>query len=235
MLLGVYLGALALGGILIGASILFGGHDGDHDAGPEAAHDLDHDLDHDVDHDLEASADAHVDAEHGEAGADASPFALTHASHGMLDKGLDHHPATSAWLPFLSLRFWTFGLVAFGLTGAVLFGLWSATPLTLVFAVPMGLGVGTGASALFRWLQRSATGGPVPAEELRGLEGILLLSAGPGHMGKVRLSVEGQYVDLPATTRDAELLPLKTRVIVVDLKDGVADVTAALPGASTEP
>lgn len=226
MLLGIYLGALALGGILIGASILLGGHDG------SADHDASHDLaaDHDVEHELQA--DTHADGGHGEAAHEAATWALTHADHHALEKATGRGVATTTWLPFLSLRFWTFGLASFGLTGALLYALWSASALTLAFSIPMGLGIGTGAAALFRWLQASTTGGPTPVEDLRGMEGILLLSAGPGHLGKVRLHVAGQHVDLPATTRDPDLLPVHTRVIVVDLKDGVADVTAALPGES---
>jgi hypothetical protein len=222
MLLGIYLGALALGGILIGASILLGGHDAgaDHDASHEIA----------ADHDGDAQAEAHVEGGHGEAAHEAASWAITHANHHALERATGHAAATTTWLPFLSLRFWTFGLASFGLTGALLYALWSASALTLAFSIPMGLGIGTGVAALFRWLQTSTTGGPTPVEDLRGTEGILLLSAGPGHLGKVRLHVAGQHVDLLATTRDPDLLPVHARVIVVDLKDGVADVTAALPG-----
>src|SRR5690606_3321950 len=84
-----------------------------------------------------------------------------------LDHGLDHdvvHPGGAAvehaggletgFLPiFLSLRFWVFGLLAFGMVGSVLHFVDLAGPLlTAGVAVVMGFSSGTLASWVFRAL-----------------------------------------------------------------------------------
>ena len=45
-------------------------------------------------------------------------------------------------------------------------------------------------------------------------------------MGKVRLLVDGQDVDLPARTADHHLLEPGRTALVVEIKDGVAVVTS---------
>jgi hypothetical protein len=58
-------------------------------------------------------------------------------------------------LPFLSLRFWIFGLAFFGLTGAVLHGFGLAGPIaTAIIASGLGLAMGYGAAQVFQSLAR---------------------------------------------------------------------------------
>src|SRR4029434_4998229 len=62
-------------------------------------------------------------------------------------------------LPFLSLRFWIFGLAFFGLTGAILHGFGLAGPLaSAIIASVMGLGMGYGAAQVFQTLARQTVG-----------------------------------------------------------------------------
>ena len=205
-MLPVYLGALALGGLLILASILLGGKDLDGNAGGEVGGDADHDLDHDVDHDLDGDAEADV------------------------DKDLDLHAqavdAGGAWMPFLSLRFWTFALACFGATGSLLELLGFSTLLTAPTAVAMGLGLGWGIAWAFHRLKKDHVSGNVGLKSLAGREGRLLLAVGPDKPGKVRVQVDGQDVDLVARTQDEHRLELKEQVLIVQIVDGVAEVTS---------
>src|SRR5580765_1029101 len=84
-----------------------------------------------------------------------------HADHHVGDHDQDHGhdhdaggaPHAALMLPFLSLRFWIFGLAFFGLTGAVLHGLGLTSPLVAaVVASVVGLSFGYGASRLFQTL-----------------------------------------------------------------------------------
>lgn len=202
----VYLGSLALGGILILASLLLGGGDHDHDHDVHVDHDVDADVDAEVDHDLE----------------------------GGLDKDLslakDAAVAGGGWMPFLSLRFWTFALATFGGAGAVLDLLGFSDPVSAVSASLTGVGVGLAVSRAFHTLKHTHVSGDVGLRQIGGREGTLLLAVGPEKLGKVRVQVDGQDVDLPARTQDEALLGIRERVLVVSVKDGVAEVTSVQPG-----
>jgi membrane protein implicated in regulation of membrane protease activity len=201
-MLPIYLGSLTLGGILIGASILFG--DGDVDA--------DADFDIDVDGDFDGGLDVDNDL----------MLVVKDPADAVVDAG--------TWLPFLSLRFWTFAMAAFGLSGALLTILGVATVITAVVSAVMAAGIGTGASWMFRALQTTQVSGNVGLRDVRGNEAKVLLPVGPDKMGKVRLLLDGQYVDLPARTQCKDLINRDDKVLVVDVSDGVADITAVPVG-----
>ena len=198
----LYVGALALGGVLIAASIALGG-------GKE----VDSDADGHVDGDADAGADVHVD---GEVQAHAHPSA---------DSG------AGPWLPFLSMRFWTFALACFGLTGVLLSLAGFSQLIVAPTASLLGLALGWIIAAIFRSIQRTTVTGTIHLGQLAGAEAQVLIGIGPGKLGKVRVLVDGQDVDLLARTSDPHaLLPGQT-ALIVEVDDGVAVVTplARLP------
>ena len=201
-MLPIYLGSLTLGGILIGASILFG--DGDVDA--------DADFDVELDGDFGGGLDADNDL----------MLAVKDPADAVVDAG--------TWLPFLSLRFWTFAMAAFGLSGTLLNLLGVGGIVAVVVSAIMAAGIGTGASWMFRALQTTQVSGNVGLRDVRGNEAKVLLPVGPNKMGKVRLLLDGQYVDLPARTQCKDLINRDDKVLVVDVSDGVADITAVPVG-----
>ena len=202
-----YIGALVLGGALIGASIVLGAGDADLDS------DLDLDVDGDVDLDVDVDADVDVDLD-ADVDADAD---------GDFDKDVD----AGTWLPFLSLRFWTFALMSFGLTGTLAQLLLDlAQPVEVGASAAVGLGIGWFAAWSFRRLKQATVTGRTQLTGLGGTEATVLLPVGPGKVGKVRALVDGHAVDLLARTVDDALLPRKERVLVVRIQDGVAVVTA---------
>ncbi|NOY24847.1 MAG: hypothetical protein GXP62_03150 [Oligoflexia bacterium] len=226
-MLPVYLGSLCLGGVLILASLILGGSD--HDIDHDVDHDLDlgGDLDTDVDIDVDADVDVDVDADAGlDGGLDHD---LDHDLGQTQD--LQHQPSEtgSTWLPFLSLRFWTFALATFGGSGTLLDLLGFSDMATVPSALVTGLGVGLAVSWAFHRLKNDNVTGDIGLRQVSGREGHLLLSVGPDKLGKVRVRIDGQDVDLLARTQDATSLPIREKVLVVRVEDGIAHVTSLQP------
>lgn len=190
-MISLYLGCLALGGLLIVASIVMGGKD------------FDKDFDKGVQ--LELGGDAPAEG-------------------GPVEKG-----GGDSWLPFLSLRFWTFALATFGAAGTIL----SLAGFSDLVAAPSsaltGLGVGYAVAWAFRRLSREKVSGDVGLRQVAGREGRLLLAVGPGRTGKVRVQIDGQDVDLLATTQDEKILTMREKVLIISVQDGVAQVTSVQP------
>jgi hypothetical protein len=166
-----------------------------------------------------------------------------HADHHAGDHGRGHatgHEASVAThvalvLPFLSLRFWIFGLAFFGLTGAVLLGLRLTSPLAAAaLATALGLGFGYTAAWLFQTLARQTVGQLPPEGGQVGREGKLLLPVARGQRGMVRVIAGGAVTDLPAESDDERPMPVGTTVLIVAMRQTVAVVERSpTPGPST--
>jgi hypothetical protein len=224
-MLGLYLAALCFGGIPILVSLLLGGadkdfdkhldHGVDHDVDPDVDHDVDHDVDQDVDHDVDQDVEAEGDAE------------------GQSDKDLHGSSDFSLWW-LLSMRFWTFGLSAFGLAGTLLTLLSVPALATAVTAVLLGVAIGIGAARFFRALTHDQVSGDTELGRYVGEEGRVLISVRPGQQGKITVSTLAGRVELLATTRDPAVLEVGSRVIVAEVRDGVADVSGLPAPAGDE-
>lgn len=198
----IYLSALVFGGILILFSILLGG---DSDKSIEADKDISFDKDFDFgDIDVDADVDADIDAD---AEMDAS-------MHGDVD---------STWLPFLSMRFWTFGLTSFGLTGSLLDLLGYSSSLTLPISVVMGVSIGWVIAFLFHKLKKERVTGVTSTREMISEEGTVILPIKPNSMGKIRINMGGEVVDLFAQSN--ETIERGQKILVVHVKNGVAEVS----------
>jgi membrane protein implicated in regulation of membrane protease activity len=150
--------------------------------------------------------------------------------HHDVDHGGETDHGHGGWFPFLSLRFWTFALSFFGLTGTALSLLGLGTVLLPAIAGAIGLGAGVTASRLFQRLAGAPVG--LLAASPIGREGKLLLPVAKGQPGKLRLSVGGVSTDLVAETEAGEALTVGTPVLIVGLRGNVALVErspASLP------
>jgi membrane protein implicated in regulation of membrane protease activity len=128
-------------------------------------------------------------------------------------------------LPFLSLRFWIFGLAFFGLTGVVLLGLRLTSPLVAAsLATAVGLGFGYAAAWLFQTLARETVGQMASDGGHVGREGKLLLPVARGQRGMVRVTVAGVTTDLLAESDDERPMPADTSVLIVAMRETVAIV-----------
>jgi hypothetical protein len=164
----------------------------------------------DADADLDIDADADFDGE-------------VHVADGAL---AEIDGAGAAWLPFLSLRFWTFFLGAFGLSGTLMSLLGLPSLITLVASVGLGATIGWGVAMGFRVLMAQKVTGNVGLLDLEGKEAKVLLPVGPERKGKIRALIDGQYVDLIATTQDGTELVRGDRALVVHIRDGMAEISS---------
>jgi len=204
-----YLFTLGLGGVLLIASIVLGG-DGEADGEIEVGADADADLA--IEGDLDADADAgHVDM--GQQG-----LATTHG---------DAHGAVGGFVAgFLSLRFWTFALAFFGLTGTVLSGLSLAGPtVTAMTASAMGLVIGRGAVAVFHALRASESSMAATTTDYVGKSARVTLGFGPGEVGKVRVQMKGTTVDLLAHTDEPTPFATGDEALIIQISDNKALVS----------
>lgn len=181
-----YLFALIVGlGILSIQSVL-GSKDADADH--------DHDLDADGDADFEADADADVDAD-ADADADHEMGANAHTDH---ETGWD----AGFVALFLSVRFWVFASLGFGMSGSLLtFFTGVGVVPTAITAIVMGLVCGLGAATAFRALKRSS--GHVAehtSESAVGMIARVIVPLPEKGIGKVRIELGGRTVDLMAQT-----------------------------------
>ena len=152
--------------------------------------------------------------------------------HGADHPGFDHaggHGDGSAEVgllaSFLSVRFWTFALTFFGLTGLIFE---HVVPLedgrkVLLVSAALGGTIGLAASFIVNKL-RSQHVTSVPSEiGYVGLEGEVLLDVTPDEPGRIRVSARGSLIDLPARTESGRL-EKGSRALVLDVANGVAQV-----------
>lgn len=167
---------------------------------------------------LVSTGDSGVDAD----GADASDGS-GHDSH-------QHHDAlpSGGFLPLvLALRFWSFALLAFGLSGSLLyyFSLLEAWPAFGV-ALATGLASGLFASWSVRQLQRAQTSSGAETSDLVGQVGRVLVPVSRAGRGKIRVELKGQTLDFIASTDD-EALEAGAAVLVEELRGNAVHVSRA--------
>lgn len=213
-LIAIYTGCLVLGGILIGASMLGAGKDADtagEGADASAGSELeggDHDLAHNLSHEHDLSHD-HDHAHDGPTGTD------------------DGGSAVAATL--LSLRFWTFSLASFGMTGLLLTAIGVSDVPGLLLAVGMGLAIGSGVTTMMRAFGRDTVSSALDSRSLRGRDAEVVLAVGPDKVGKIRMVHNGQIIELLARTREERRLERGERALVVEVSGGEAVITSAAP------
>lgn len=144
----------------------------------------------------------------------------------------DGHASSAMAAPIaivLSLRFWIFGLLAFGLLGSFLHftGLASRWP-TLFTSLGVGLFSGWLASWTFLKLSRSSPNSGAVSGDLLGQVGKVLLPLNAEGRTKVRVQVKGQLVDYVATA-DTELEP-GSSVLVEEVRGDRVHVSPAPAG-----
>lgn len=128
-----------------------------------------------------------------------------------------------ATLAFAAAAFGTCGLLL-GLTG-------TGGATTLVAAAIAGAVAGVLNSVLFGYLRRSESNTEVSDEQLAGKIGRVVLPPTGDHRGRIAVTVGGQQIQLSARALpDAPAaLPVGAPVLVVEVRNGIASVTALDP------
>ncbi len=212
MIFAAYLAATGFGVVLIGAALVFGDHD----------HDVEKDFDFEKDLDLEiqVEVDTEVDFVHD----------IDHPEGDLVHVGPDRRKSVARrrpWLPFLSVRFWTYALASGGGTGTILTLLGLPVTLHLPVAVGSGLSLGWLAAWTYKKLKGASTDSAVTLSNLKGAEATVVLPIRPGQLGKIRLHIQGGQIELLARTQEDRVLAAKEAVLIVQVTESTAIVTPA--------
>ncbi len=200
----LYIFSLIVGGVLLGASILFGGKELDAEGG-------DVDLDGDAGMDAELASD--LDG-------------VVHGASAHLDDVAVLGGGRRWYTALFSVRFWTFFLTFFAATGLSLqgLGLVESPWLGLLFAVSMGILTGGTAVKVTRWLMREEATSSAGVGDYIGKSVRVMLPVEPGGTGKVRVQIKGHTVDVLATTDEEEPIGPEDEAIIVEMEGHVARV-----------
>ncbi|MFH7241486.1 MAG: NfeD-like protein [Spirulina sp.] len=133
------------------------------------------------------------------------------------------------WLPLLSLRFWTFALCFFGLTGLLLTFITPDLPpwLTALIALGMGIFCGWVAAAVLRSLSRQPISSMVKPEALIGQVGQVEIPFDQASRGKVALNLGDSTVSYFAITQEERAFAVGEAVLVVGMEHGKLWVASA--------
>jgi membrane protein implicated in regulation of membrane protease activity len=246
----LYVFAAVAGCLLVLVSLLGAGQSDDHsgDAGEgqgdahgdgEAASHADAGAadGHMVGHDGGTAA-AHGDGHDGGHGA-------AHAAHDAMGVGAGHHsgsdgldsgvPTALLWL--MSIQLWTYLLAFGGLTGLLLRTVAKVgEPVAGLSALGVGLFTAFSARAVMRKMSVTTESGTLQEERMVGSRATVLIPAPAGGVGKIRLEVSGQTIDLIARPSDGGPLAEGIDVTIIDIRDGQAEVSVTrAEGSAAQP
>ena len=162
--------------------------------------------------DSDKSIEADKDFDFGDADVDADADA----------DGSMHGDVDSTWLPFLSMRFWTFGLASFGMTGSILQSIDEESVLTLPVSIVLGITIGWITAYIFNRLKKERVSGETNSKTLVSEEALVILPIKADAMGKIRVNRGGENVDIFA--RSTEYIDRGESVLVVHVQNGIAEV-----------
>lgn len=125
-------------------------------------------------------------------------------------------------LPILSLRFWTFGIATFGLSGLLLQWLKLSRSETqvLILSLIIGVVVGSLTASILRWLKTEGESDSlIRSEDLQGLTGIVSIPFDPDRRGQVCVQVKGSQLYMAANTTEKRSFQKGDSILVVGLEN----------------
>ena len=147
---------------------------------------------------------------------------------GNFDHSIESHASAEGdghvWIPFLSPRFWIYGLGSFGLAGILL----TLAQVTSTFPMSIGTGVITGflITYITRFVLRKAeTSSDYRMDKLLGQSGSVTVPIRAGIRGKIRLNRHDEVLEVfaIASNPSLELMP-GAAVIVVGVEGDTLEV-----------
>ncbi len=171
-----------------------------------------------VDH---AGGDADVSVDH--------EFQLGHDLVEGHDMASGHVAAREAangrWMPFLSLRFWTYLFAGFGTSGLLLTVLAKTPePVAAIVAALVGLACGFVVSWVMRLLRITESSSSAKQQDMLGKEAEVLVTIRGTTPGRIRLSVKGDLIDFLAVAPDGETIEPGASVVVLEVEGDRANV-----------
>jgi membrane protein implicated in regulation of membrane protease activity len=148
-----------------------------------------------------------------------------HIDVGGTDLDGDGTPDVMTWIPFLSLRFWTYFLAAFGATGFLL-ERFATVPSGIItgIAAATGLIAGLSVAILVRSLRRHNADSMTRSSDMIGATATVLVPIRKGQTGQIRCEMKGEIIDFMAISEgDEDLLP-GVKVIVTGIENDRAAV-----------
>jgi membrane protein implicated in regulation of membrane protease activity len=165
----------------------------------------------------------------------ASAFLGGHGHDGDVSHDLDHHGEvdhhgdgdSAMWLPFLSLRFWTYGLMVFGLCGWLL-TIEGSNPAAsiLMISIITGIVMGTAVSNLMRILKRMQVDSNTNSADLLGMSALVTVPIRSKLDGKVRATIKGDLLDFLARSNDEREFESGEEVVIVAVENDRVRVIA---------
>lgn len=139
--------------------------------------------------------------------------------------GADHQGDHDFWLPFFSLRFYTYFFAGFGSTGLLLHYLTQTNPITAAWISGIvGMGSGLAVAILIRILKVTETSTGAKDRDVLGKEANVLVAIRGSDPGRIRCSVRGDIIDFMAFSEEPEPIEAGETVVVVAMEDGRAQV-----------
>ncbi len=131
------------------------------------------------------------------------------------------------WLPFLTIKFWTFGSCFFGLTG-ILLSLLTEISEEAIAEISLAVGVFCGTSMVWvlRNLRQHQADSLIRPNDLMGSYGKVVIPFDSQNKGKVQLNLKGSTIDFVAFTDDQKGFKKGDRVFIVGLKNNQLWVVA---------
>ena len=129
------------------------------------------------------------------------------------------------WLPFFSLRFWSYGLFVFGLVGIVLTVLAKLTPAgVLAIAILAGFACGSAVVLALRSIGKNMVSTGATINDLMGAVGKVTVAVRGSIPGRIRCELKGEILDLVAITSGDQTIDVGTSVIVTAIENDRAVV-----------
>jgi hypothetical protein len=148
-------------------------------------------------------------------------------------KGARFSPLSSLIGILGSLKFWTFGICFFGLTGLVLSNVSAPPPPQVITIVAIAMGVICGGfiAGALRILRYQNADSLVKADDVVGVAGVVTLPFDRNSRGKVQIKIKGAQLERIAYTDEARTFQPGDQVLIVGIEQDRLWVVSA-PGAS---
>lgn len=170
---------------------------------------------------------SHAGFDHDAGGLEADS-GLDHSFDHSADHSVDAHTIAQdagVWLPFFSLRFWTYVFGGGGLAGLLLtLTNASAEPVTAIVSSGFGLVMGFIAAYTFRLLAKNETNTATLEADFVGALGKLTVGVRDAQPGKVRTSIRGDIIDMIAVSEPGRELPQGEEVVIVGVEGNTVRV-----------